>query len=828
MTIKQAEIPNDRSMDEMRNQVVVALAKKFLLPANAPNPFWVRELYPDRAIVSMADNSLQSFPYTVTAAGVDLGAPTAVEMEFVPAAAAAQASAIAPAHPTDAGTSADHERGDVRMLQAVDKEGWEWEVLLIKPGLGGNNQYFPPDTLRQATSLFEGAKVFCLDHAQHVKKTDDDKSARQIVGWTKQPRYIEGEGIKGRLHLVPTADWLRQNLIDASAMGQPDLYGLSIDAPCCRAVMKQIHHQGRPITVQWFTQIEANPIPPTVDVVWNPGTPGGFQRALNARFADSPTTEEERMKEKLLAILQAKRPDLHKTIADPAAATEEQVMALLDKAMTEPAPAQAQQAAALSEDDKAVIRQAKVQLWNGQVREQLIDCKLPERMQQAIRTRFMDKPLDGSIEPVKQAVQEQREILDALSKDGQVQGLGIPHEVTIESEPERLQQALDKMFGCEVKGDVPAFVSLRQAYVRITGDQEVSGLRGHAADHMQKMGQAVRAMQAKAVDSMGYPLAGHVRATQAQLTSTWPLLLGNSLYRRLRMAYGEVEYSEGRIISTRKRANDYRTIEAMTPHYSGDIPTVAENADYTELAALSEEGVNYKVTKRGRIITISRETIINDDLSAVVRMISNEGRAARRTFARTVWNLLINNATFDGDAVAVFHASHNNLGSTAMTANAAGVAAIVAALNRLMNQTEPGSGEKLGGSWWSSRPILAVPNALQDIAKQLNQSNGIPGAANQGDNPIYGLFGSEDNPERIIVNPLFTDVTDWYAFRQPTDTETIEVAFLFGQEQPEVFVADNQAVGQMFVADKQQYKLRHEYGAEVVDFRGMDKSVVAG
>jgi hypothetical protein len=49
-----------------------------------------------------------------------------------------------------------------------------------------------------------------------------------------------------------------------------------------------------------------------------------------------------------------------------------------------------------------------------------------------------------------------------------------------------------------------------------------------------------------------------------------------------------------------------------------------------------------------------------------------------------------------------------------------------------------------------------------------------------------------------------------------------------GQEQPEVFVADNQQVGQMFMADKLQYKIRHEYGAEVVDYRGMDKSVVAG
>jgi hypothetical protein len=203
-----------------------------------------------------------------------------------------------------------------------------------------------------------------------------------------------------------------------------------------------------------------------------------------------------------------------------------------------------------------------------------------------------------------------------LSTEGRVEGLGFARGLSLESEPERLQQAMDKMFGLDVKGDVPAFVSLRQAYVRITGDTEVSGLRGHEPAKLDKIAQAVRLMQAKEVDSLGYPLPGHVRISQAQPATAWPLLLGNTMYRRLRLAYAEVEYYESRIISSRRRATDYRTIEAMTPHYPADLPTITDGNDYTELAQLSEEGVNYKVAKRGRIITIHRETIINDDLGA--------------------------------------------------------------------------------------------------------------------------------------------------------------------------------------------------------------------
>jgi hypothetical protein len=40
-------------------------------------------------------------------------------------------------------------------------------------------------------------------------------------------------------------------------------------------------------------------------------------------------------------------------------------------------------------------------------------------------------------------------------------------------------------------------------------------------------------------------------------------------------------------------------------------------------------------------------------------------------------------------------------------------------------------------------------------------------------------------------------------------------------------VANVPTVGQMFVADKLQHKIRHEYGADLVDFRGAVKAVVA-
>ena len=721
---------------------------------------------------------------------------------------------------------------DVRILQRLGEAGTQWEVLIIRPGLGGNRQYFPPETLKQAAPIFEGARVFCLDDEQHAKK--GDKSAKQIVGWLSQVRYDEGRGLMGTLTLMPTAAWLTQNLM-ASHEAKPDLYGLSVDAPGV-ADTRTIQHNGGKLAVQWFTQILA---PATVDVVWNPGTPGGFQRALNARTLH-PNEEERMDRQHIIKILQANRPDLLAGL-DLEAVTNEQLAELLTKATVKQAEPSDEQKKKQDEDDKQAAarqaqqretEQARVQqvdrrLWNWDVRQAIDDSKLPEACQKDLRTRFYDKP--GKIEDVQQAIKAEREKIDAISQAGKVTGQGFAREVAVEGEYERLQASLDKTLGVkDVKSDAPAFYGIRQAYAVFTGDDKVTGRQSSfAAERLAGMVRQARAYQDAAVDAYGNPRPGYAAwAMQAQLSSSWPLAMANSLYRRLSQDYAEVDYMESRIISNRRRVIDFRSIEINRINYSPDLPSVSEDADYTELATIGEEGANYKVSKRGRIITITIETIMNDDLSAIQRMIRNEGRAARRTFARFVWNFLMTNPNYDGDSVAVFHASHNNLGSTALTADATGVTALVNRLNALMNQTEPGSGEKLGGAWWNSRPQLIVPTALQAVAKQLNQANGIPGTANEGDNPVYGLFGSSENPEGIIVNPLFTDTNDWYVTRRPNDVEMIEVGFLNGQETPELFLADNQQVGQMFMADKLQYKTRHVYGGDVADYRGMDKSVV--
>ena len=210
-----------------------------------------------------------------------------------------------------------------------------------------------------------------------------------------------------------------------------------------------------------------------------------------------------------------------------------------------------------------------------------------------------------------------------------------------------------------------------------------------------------------------------------------------------------------------------------------DVPTVdPEVADYTELPRLAERAASFAMIQKGVLVTITRKVVVNDDVGAIARPIDGLGRAARRTLARAVWAPWIANSNAP-DAVAWFHSSHNNLQTSAMSKTE-----VIAAVRKLLDQTQVGNNEKMGtrvrpGSLW-----LMVPPALWDAAYALDQ---------EGSSALFHLFG--DQNQYIIVNPLLTDSNDWGVHRDAREVESIRVSFLNGKEEPELLLADCRGPG---------------------------------
>jgi hypothetical protein len=61
----------------------------------------------------------------------------------------------------------------------------------------------------------------------------------------------------------------------------------------------------------------------------------------------------------------------------------------------------------------------------------------------------------------------------------------------------------------------------------------------------------------------------------------------------------------------------------------------------------------------------------------------------------------------------------------------------------------------------------------------------------------------------------------------PEVADMIEMGYLNGREEPELFVADTPQSEQVFVADKIRHKIRHEYAGAAIDYRTGYGAIVA-
>lgn len=777
-------------LEVIKDKVCAALQARY--PAEAGSSYvWIEATYPDVVIFALKGQRYR-VPYAVSAEGVLLGEPVPAEVQYRPMELVEDA---------------------VRITGSVDPAGKTWDVVIIQAGRSKNGLRYTEAVLQAAAPLFEGAKVCAYEYKDRwdhlpasVLFATPEGLVKNVVGDLEGVRAAEG-ALRGRLNIHDDAQWLRDKLLDLRRRGVLEKHlGLSIDSlqelDRTSGQVKQIHRVF------------------SVDVVTYPAAGGQFER-LVASHRDNK--EETPMLTRLMDMLRKVRPDLVATLK-PEELTEERLLTVVREALAAPPKP------GVTPEEQADLRQrleqleqaGRVRATQARVAESLNATTLPEPVKIKITKRFAGRVAEAA--EIQSVVQEEVETLGKLSPTGDVRGFG-QGRIEIGAAPvDKVQAAMDRLFDVSPERFTRALESapfnertltrireslapnaeahkdrgldfqgsLRRAYAEITGDPEVTG-------RLQRVSETIA-------------------------STTWGDILGNTLYRRLLQDYAQPRYNEGSIAEF-GRAADFRTKEAIVQHYFGDLSDVdPELADYLEIAAPGDDKVSYAVGQKGNILTITRKTIINDDLGAVSRLVGRLGRAARRTLARFIWNFHRNNSVYDVDALAWFHANHGNTGATALTADLTGAAEVLAKIIQLADMTEEGSAEKLGlpaiESLW-----LDVPHALYGVAVQINNSMEF-GAGNV--NPVFKHFGQTG--ERINVNPLFTDATDWGVHVSPGagGRPSVGVDFLQGREEPEFFLAEQPTVGQAFLGDKIQYKIRHEYGGDILGVKGATKNVVAG
>ncbi len=302
-------------------------------------------------------------------------------------------------------------------------------------------------------------------------------------------------------------------------------------------------------------------------------------------------------------------------------------------------------------------------------------------------------------------------------------------------------------------------------------------------------------------------LPRHEIAKLALSTSDFPSILADVANKTLRQAY-EAYPRTFLPFSRRRSAVDFKNINAVQLGEAPSLMKVNEKGEFTH-GSIAESKETYKLATYGRIVSITRQTIINDDLSAFTRIPAGFGVAAATLESDTVWGIITSNPAM-GDGVALFHANHANLNTGTGSALAlAGLGAGMAAMAKQKGLD--------GVTVLNVQPrYLVVPVALQLAAFQMIAPNLAP--AKSAD-----LVPDYIRALTPIAEPRLdaASTTAWYLFASPDQIDTVEYAYLEGQDG--VYIETRQG----FDVDGVEIKARLDFGAKAIDWRGLQKNVGA-
>lgn len=286
----------------------------------------------------------------------------------------------------------------------------------------------------------------------------------------------------------------------------------------------------------------------------------------------------------------------------------------------------------------------------------------------------------------------------------------------------------------------------------------------------------------------------------AMSTSDFPQILGNFASKSLLDAYRAAEPAIKRICRL-VTAADFKERRVLRIGEGSPLLKTPEGAPHT-YGSVGEWKASYSAETWGRIFMLTRQSIINDDLGAFDQFVRNLGYLAADVEAQRLVSLLTANAGAGpvlDDGLTLFHATHNNL---AGAGSAISVQSVDVARASMRTQTG------IDGVVIDAEPrFLVVPAARQTAAEQLAAQITPSTAADV--NPFAGRL-------EVVAEPRLDGVstTAWYLFASPDRVPAIEFAYLEGAQGPTVETETD------FDTDAIKYKVRVDFGAGVVDWRG--------
>lgn len=343
-----------------------------------------------------------------------------------------------------------------------------------------------------------------------------------------------------------------------------------------------------------------------------------------------------------------------------------------------------------------------------------------------------------------------------------------------------------------------AMANAIEARAGITAPTDGNQFRG-----MTLMEIARACVQGAGVETRGMDRMEIVGQAFTHSSSDFPMLLGDAARRALLQGYQEVEEAFGDFTRA-VNVPDFKPTNLVGLGAFSNLDIVPEGGEYKQ-GTFGEQSQAMQIVTYGKLFTITRQAVINDDLGVFGDVPRKMGQAAKRTLAQAVFDLLLKNPVL-ADGKALFHADHGNLLPAALISTAS-----VDAMQAAMALQKSPSGQ-----------VIQVP------MKGLLTPITLRGAARTVRTAEYAVGGAPGSNEPNIVRDTFEvwgdgrldqkDKKAWYGIANSAYVDGIVVGYLDGNETP--YLEQHQG----FTVDGVAWKVRLDAAPAIADYRGLYKN----
>ncbi|HLE18670.1 MAG TPA: prohead protease/major capsid protein fusion protein [Syntrophales bacterium] len=293
---------------------------------------------------------------------------------------------------------------------------------------------------------------------------------------------------------------------------------------------------------------------------------------------------------------------------------------------------------------------------------------------------------------------------------------------------------------------------------------------------------------------------------RALTTSDLPIILSNAANKSLFEGFESAEESWEKWCDTGS-VSDFKTNTSARASETDDLDEIREEDEY-KYGAMKEAKEEYRIATYGKLFKISRQTIVNDDLSALSDIPRKHGEAASRKIGDIAYAVLTANAAM-GDAVALFNSGHGNLGTGGVVSETT----IGEAIKLMKLQKDLNGKRRL-----NIRPqFFLAPVAIEGASEVFFNSMQFAGdnkAATRA-NPYSGSYFTR------VYEARLDDASSVIWYLAGPKGKTVKVFFLNGNRTPYLETKEGWNI------DGVEFKVRIDAGAKAMDWKALIRNAGA-